>query len=481
MKNALKIIALAVFLLTVGICNAREIHADDSLTFMDESSQITYCRDAHTDVLVTATGVDGGVEVIQYDGTDYAVTIPEFVQHAGKTYQTVRIGDEAFSPYGGGTYVAIDEISLPDSIREIGEMAFSDCGLDSIDLPKKLGEIGRYAFAGNSLHVVVLPDEGHLNIGTGAFQGCPLTYVVSHRKGNDPYNVLYIESCAFGYDENGVISQDPPVFNAYTDSPLAVYAERNGMPIFYYHTFEVRIVDEEGNWEHASVMDFGKTEKFLNQAAAAEHRRKIEVINRSKASCRVFYEGQGGYFNFYKTQPDGWELGADDWMEIVVTPPYGVEGIFTETLHFISDCGNDATNYYQYYGEDLGEITVRIELGEHEHVFGGEWLTDRDRHFKQCQVNGCNEYGMFGDHDADIVVGRVEPTFDTDGYSGDHYCSVCNKKVATGHLLAAGKYIRESYAQMSPDPIIPGMTPGDIAFTSGDPDKYSVRLFRCFD
>ena len=497
-----------VLLFRPGTGNVLEVHAKDDGSITFKVNDLCFYGDSKTDELVSGTGFDGGVEVIQYDGTDLEVTVPDSVSYDGKTYQVVRIGDDAFNySGGGGTYVNISGVQIPDSIREIGssafsgcnldsvnlpeglklidEYAFSGCGLDSIEIPASLGDIERYAFQNNDLHSIYFP-KGRLYIGEGAFQGCPLGIVQSELKNADDYTLYSIDvgAKAFGFDENGVKYQTPPTFYAGSNTGLASYAEYYTMPIEYYHDVQLYYPDQEGGFSENGLA-FGSVEEILNAQAALDMRKEVWILNKGKSGFVVNWTvepapGSAGMFTFtteYPPDSDG-VIKPGECMKIIITPPHKVTGVFYEDLH-ITTRAVVTRPYYQ--GEDLGRIPVSITIGEHQHVFEGEWLTDVTYHYKKCQVPGCYENGMFAEHDRNIVVGALQPTFDADGYTGEKYCSVCGKHMESGKPIAAGKYIRESRVKMNPDVLLPGMTCNDISITSEDPSKYTAMITSSYD
>ena len=66
------------------------------------------------------------------------------------------------------------EVSIPDSVEEIGEGVFAGSGISAITLPSSLTEVGAQAFKGcKKLTRVVLP-EGCTAIGASAFTDCPM-------------------------------------------------------------------------------------------------------------------------------------------------------------------------------------------------------------------------------------------------------------------------------------------------------------------
>ncbi len=165
---------------------------------------------------------DGTMIITGYKGDKTEVTVPEKIGGVSVT----AIEKYAFSPEA--KYIkdehrenrkAITKVILPDSVTEIGEFAFLDCGsLESIDLPEKLSEIsnnmleltgikeivisgnvqkiGALAFIGClNLKKVVLC-EGVEEIGSGAFYDCEVLETVELPKSvrkiavNEKYNAF---------------------------------------------------------------------------------------------------------------------------------------------------------------------------------------------------------------------------------------------------------------------------------------------------
>ena len=82
-----------------------------------EAGQLLIQSDIVIDDVVYAE-INGGMEVVKYNGSSATLTIPESVN--GKT--VIRIGASAFE--GNTTLTSID---LPDTIQVIGERAFANC------------------------------------------------------------------------------------------------------------------------------------------------------------------------------------------------------------------------------------------------------------------------------------------------------------------------------------------------------------------
>ena len=76
------------------------------------------------------------------------------------------IGDNAFEEFG-----ALESISIPASVKEIGKDAFYRSGIKSVELREGLRIIGKRAFCNTALSTVVIP-ESVKKIEAEAFYGC---------------------------------------------------------------------------------------------------------------------------------------------------------------------------------------------------------------------------------------------------------------------------------------------------------------------
>ena len=92
-------------------------------------------------------------------------------------------------------YCYVPSISLPASLKTIGDEAFYDSGLTSVTFAENssLQSIGTYAFYSTNLTTVKLPDNGSLrSIGYSAFYDCSsLTSI------NIPEGITIIDDCTF--------------------------------------------------------------------------------------------------------------------------------------------------------------------------------------------------------------------------------------------------------------------------------------------
>lgn len=88
------------------------------------------------------------------------------------TGSVANIGTSAFQ-----TCVALASVALSEGLITIGQSAFQDCShLTSVSLPKSLRSIGDMVFIACPLTSIALPDSLR-SIGMGAFSGCPLTSI----------------------------------------------------------------------------------------------------------------------------------------------------------------------------------------------------------------------------------------------------------------------------------------------------------------
>ena len=127
-------------------------------------------------------------------------------------------------------------------------------------------------------------------------------------------------------------------------------------------------------------------------------------------------------------------------------------------------------------------VTAKVTLTVGDHNWDtSKWEFDPLTHWHKCTDSGCSAKGDEAAHNSDKVVGAKSATFDTDGYTGDKYCSICDRKMEIGKAIAAGKYIRESKATMTPAGIDNTISANDLVFTSLDTSKYTVGLWRVFD
>ena len=146
-------------------------------------------------------------------------------------------------------------------------------------------------------------------------------------------------------------------------------------------------------------------------------------------------------------------------------------GTYTATVQFQDSKG-------EMSAPATATVTIKVEDHDYDTT---KWEYDANFHWNPCKDSGCNAKGNIAEHDRNKEVGGYDATFDADGKTPDLYCSVCNRKMQSGKAIAAGKYIRESKATMTPAGIDNTISANDLVFTSLDTSKYTVGLYRVFD
>ena len=180
----------------------------------------------------------------------------------------------------------------------------------------------------------------------------------------------------------------------------------------------------------------------------------------------------------YYSSPYYVGAGAENTSSWSIKPNNGLPvGTYTATIKF------SGTPEYSKYGGSSVEATATVRFVVTEHDFDtSTWEYDNNTHWNPCKDTGCAVHGNEAAHDTKgELKNATAATFDTNGYTGDKYCSVCGALAEEGTVIPAGKYIRVSQATMTPAAITDKLTANDLVFASLDPSKYTVALWRVFD
>ena len=211
----------------------------------------------------------------------------------------------------------------------------------------------------------------------------------------------------------------------------------------------------------------------------------LRVVNTGtgKINCNlnsITLEGENAsYFTLgFYSNPGSIGAGSENTSSWSVKPNSGLPvGTYVATIKF------SGTPEYSKYGGSSVEATATVKFVVTEHDFDTTtWQYDEHTHWNPCKDTGCAVHGNEAAHDTKgELKNATAATFDTNGYTGDKYCSVCGALAEEGTVIPAGKYIRVSQATMTPAAITDKMTANDLVFTSQDEEKYTVALWRVFD
>lgn len=201
-------------------------------------------------------------------------------------------------------------------------------------------------------------------------------------------------------------------------------------------------------------------------------------INCNLTSITLEGENASSFTLGYYSSPYYVGAGAENTSSWSIKPNNGLPvGTYVATIKF------SGTPEYSKYGGSSVEATATVRFVVTEHDFDtSTWEYDNNTHWNPCKDTGCAVHGNEAAHDTKgELKNATAATFDTNGYTGDKYCSVCGALAEEGTVIPAGKYIRVSQATMTPTAITDKMTANDLVFTSQDEEKYTVALWRVFD
>ena len=209
---------------------------------------------------------------------------------------------------------------------------------------------------------------------------------------------------------------------------------------------------------------------------ALGEQRAIKITNTGTETLNIGTPTLSGTnadaFNIQSFGSSSVTAGSTNSSAYAVRPETGLEpGTYTATISCTDADGKLAVPV---------TATVTLTVGEH-HFDTSTWENNATHHWNPCTDTGCTAHGNEALHNSDTVKNAEAATFDTDGYTGDKHCSVCDRKMETGTAIAAGKYIRESKATMTPASITADQCANDLVFASLETSKYTVALHSVYD
>lgn len=149
--------------------------------------------DAEGSFLAAYTGTDTELTLprVTPNGNPYDVAMNVFCFSPGLT--AIDMSAAEISELGGntnGTLRSLTSVTLPATLKSVGQRFFANSAISEIDLPNGLEKIGNYAFSGSALSSVNLPSS-LTDIGIEAFKGTAITEI------EIPSGITYLKNSLF--------------------------------------------------------------------------------------------------------------------------------------------------------------------------------------------------------------------------------------------------------------------------------------------
>ena len=153
----------------------------------------TFYDDAEGSFLAAYTGTDTEITLpaTTPNGNAYDVATNVFCFSDGLT--AIDMSAAEISELGGntnGTLRSLTSVTLPATLKSVGQRFFANSAISEIDLPNGLEKIGNYAFSGSALSSVNLPSS-LTDIGIEAFKGTAVTEI------EIPSGITYLKNGLF--------------------------------------------------------------------------------------------------------------------------------------------------------------------------------------------------------------------------------------------------------------------------------------------
>ena len=344
-------------------------------------------------------------------------------------------------------------VSIPNTTKLIADYAFEDCAkLTSVTLPAGLETIGDYAFYGcKTLTTITIP-KSVKNIGQNAFRGCMALTNITVEAGN-PY--FYMENGKLCSHE-GVVVFDPSIQNkiAYLEVLRTPYKTQyqQGEPL---DTAGLKLeVLYESNFYDVI------TEGFTAQWGHGEDSVWVDI---------TFGGEQTGYWVSFTQEEEAYVTGVDLLKYPTKTTYEYMEEINLAGIELLEKYSDGTTKKVTELTDDYYFSSNAHWVGSRNMILetpGGYMIdipiTVKCSHARTythpatpstCSTHGHGEYAECADcggvakgsnaplpldatnHPNFKYVGKVEPTCQKAGYSGDKVCADCGKILEKGKDL----------------------------------------------
>ena len=149
--------------------------SEDNIEIIDPPADPVFTVDGIT-YKITADAADGSAGEVQIGDGENAmtglsgqITVPSEVRSAGNTYKVTAVAYKAFMDS------RITGITLPETVKTIGDHAFHGSSLTSFVMPESITEIGAYSFSGTASLPSVTVSSKLAKISANAFSSSGLT------------------------------------------------------------------------------------------------------------------------------------------------------------------------------------------------------------------------------------------------------------------------------------------------------------------
>ena len=278
----------------------------------------------------------------------------------------IKEGTTVIAPYAfnsshqrisGLDYSGLKSITIPNSMRNIGENAFQDCkGITSVNIPNSVTNIGNYAFSGCKAIISITIGNSVTSIGNYAFSGCKdITSVTI------PESVKSIGNNAFDVAKlrNIVIKAKTPPSGACTFSGQS-----------HYHT---TLMIPEGSWDAYAYSD--NWYLFINIREMV-----YNEVNLTNSKAYMMKSANEGSYLFYDSVNDCVselsENALDDveanntWMTVEVEGKHYVYNLGAKKFLVSAKANAKTRSGNTEYNLSNSPISIDIEDGKDAIVFG---------------------------------------------------------------------------------------------------------------